>query len=254
MENPGSQKNSISSVDNAIKSSHNIRFYFNLILRNKIPITLSLIVGFIVSYFYAYSQVDIYSSSSSLRLTKPKENVLEGKIFSDIEGELPERFINNEVEILKSFAIREKTANALRDSFEVLKGKMGFYLISSSPENPLKPKSVNQISSILTYSIEISQKRGLDIVNIKAESHSPQEAALIANCYAEAYADYSLKSNRGHLTLNREFLENQVKEKYDSLLKTEEKLTNFLRTENIAELDAQSSAIINSLSVYRAAA
>lgn len=248
MENSSNQKNLLSTADSTIKSSHSIRFYFNLILRNKIPITLSLIVGFIVSYFYAYSQVDIYSSASSLRLAKPKENVLEGKIFSDIEGELPERFINNEVEILKSFAIREKTANSLRDSFEVLKGKMIFSLISASPENNLQPKSVNQISGVLTSSIEISQKRGLDIVNIKAESPSPQEAALIANCYAEAYADYSLKSNRGHLTLNREFLENQVKEKYDSLLKTEQKLTDFLRTENIAELDAQSAAIISSLS------
>jgi hypothetical protein len=33
------------------------------------------------------------------------------KIFSDFEGELPERYINNEVEILRSFAIREKQQN-----------------------------------------------------------------------------------------------------------------------------------------------
>jgi uncharacterized protein involved in exopolysaccharide biosynthesis len=70
-----------------------------MILRNKVPILLSLAVGLIVSYFYAYSQVDIYASASSMRLSKPKENVLENKIFSDIEGELPERYINNEVEI-----------------------------------------------------------------------------------------------------------------------------------------------------------
>jgi tyrosine-protein kinase Etk/Wzc len=247
MDNSNNQKNTIIGADNAIKSSHSIRFYFNLILRNKIPISLSLLVGLIVSYFYAYSQVDIYSSSSSLRLAKPKENVLEGKLFSDIEGELPERFINNEVEILRSFAIREKTAKSLIDSFNVLKGKASFSLISGSPQNPNEHKSTNQIADILSRSIEISQKRGLDIVSLKAESPSPQEAALIANCYAETYADYSLKSNRGHLTLNREFLENQVKEKYDSLLNTEEKLTNFLRGENIAELNAQSNAIINSL-------
>lgn len=110
MENQFNNKSSLSSVDTNIKSSHSIRFYFNLILRNKIPILLSLAVGFIVSYLYAFSQVDIYSSAASLRLTKPKENVLENKIFSDIEGELPERFINNEVEILKSFAIREKNS------------------------------------------------------------------------------------------------------------------------------------------------
>lgn len=237
-----------SSIDSNIKSSHSIRFYFNLILRNKVPILLSLAVGLIVSYFYAYSQVDIYASASSMRLAKPKENVLENKIFSDIEGELPERYINNEVEILKSFAIREKTAASLLDSFQVLKGKIPFSLLVVNPENPAEPKSKNQIANVLQAVTEISQKRGLDIVSIKTESPSPQEAALISNCYAEAYADYSMKYNRGHLTLNREFLEKQVQEKYNSLLQTEDKLTNFLRTENVVELNAQANSIINQLS------
>lgn len=247
MESQQSGK-SIQSIDANIKSSHSIRFYFNLILRNKVPILLSLSVGLIVSYFYAYSQVDIYTSASSMRLSKPKENVLENKIFSDIEGELPERYINNEVEILKSFAIREKTAKSLVDSFKVLYGKIPFSLICSNPENCTEPKSINQIATILQTTTEISPKRGLDIVSIKSESPSPQEAALIANCYAEAYADYSLKFNRGHLTLNREFLEKQVQEKYNSLLQTEDKLTNFLRTENVVELNAQANSIINDLS------
>jgi len=246
MDNQSNVKG-INSVDTNIKSSHSIRFYFNLILRNKVPILLSLTVGLVVSYFYAYSQVDIYTSSASMRLTKPKENVLEGKIFSDIEGELPERYINNEVEILRSFAIREKTAKSLIDSFQVLKGKMRFSLICANQENCAEPKSINNLASLLQTTTKISQKRGLDIVTIEAESPSPEEAALISNCYAEAYADYSLKFNRGHLTLNREFLEKQVQEKYNALLATEEKLTNFLRTENVVELNAQANSIISGL-------
>lgn len=247
MDNQNNQKG-ISTTDANLKSSHSIRFYFNLILRNKVPLLLSLSVGLIVSYLYAYSQIDIYSSASSLRLSKPKENVLDNKIFSDIEGELPERFINNEVEILKSFSIREMTAHSLVDSFRVLQGKMSFSLLCENPENCSKPRSINQIASILQPSIEISQKRGLDIVSIKAESPSPSEATLMANCYAEAYADYSLKFNRSHLTLNRDFLEKQVTEKYNDLIKTEEKLTDFLRTENIVEINSQASSLINNMS------
>jgi len=246
MDNQVTQKG-ISSIDANIKSSHSIRFYFNLILRNKVPILLSLTVGLIVSYFYAYSQIDIYASASSMRLSKPKENVLENKIFSDFEGELPERYINNEVEILKSFSIREKTAKSLLDSFKILQNKRSFALICANPENCIEPKSVNQIAATLQGVSEISQKRGLDIVSIKIESPSPMEAALISNCYAEAYADYSLKYNRGHLTLNREFLEKQVQEKYNALLQSEDKMTVFLRSENIVQLDAQANSVINSL-------
>jgi len=237
--------------DSVIKSSHNLRFYFNLLARNKIPILLSLGVGLIASYFYAMSQMDIYSSASSLKLTKPKENVLEGKVFSDLESELPERFINNEVEILRSFAIREKTARYLLDSFENYKNKSAFYVLCETPSQPPqicdKAKSIGALAGALAGVVEVSQKRGLDIVTVKAESPVPLEATLIANCYAQAYADYSLKSNRNHLTLNREFLENQVQEKYNELLKSEENLTNFLRRENIVELGTQSSALINGM-------
>ena len=251
MENTTNPKGSINTVETNIKSSHSVRFYLNLIVRNKIPLTLSLLVGLIVSYFYAYSQVDIYGSASSMKLSKPSENVLDNKIFSDIEAELPERFISNEVEILKSAAIREKTARSLVDSFKVLKGQVAFSDLCASPSNCNDPKSVNQISGILSSNVEISQKRGLDILSIRAESPSPQEAALMANCYAEAYADYSLKFNRGHLTLNRDFLEKQVKEKYDELMKSEEKLTNFFRSENIADINAQASSVIGSMATIQ---
>lgn len=246
MDNKTNQSG-IQSIDSSIKSSHSIRFYFNLILRNKVPILLSLTVGLVVAYFYAYSQVDIYSSVSSMRLSKPKENVLESKIFSDFEGELPERYINNEVEILKSYAIREKTAGLLLDSFAVLKNTIKFSLLCKSPENCVEPKSTGQIAQLLQVVAEISQKRGLDIVTIRIESPSPMEAALISNCYAEAYTDYSLKFNRGHLTLNREFLEKQVQEKYNALLQSEDKMTTFLRSENIVELGAQANSTINLL-------
>jgi len=251
MENQGNTK-AMNTIDANIKSSHSIRFYFNLILRNKVPILLSLTVGLIVSYFYAFSQIDIYASASSMRLSKPKENVLENKIFSDFEGELPERYINNEVEILRSFAIREKTSKSLLDSFKILRNKMSFALLCANTENCNEPKSSNQIAAILQSVSEISQKRGLDIVSIKIESPSPTEAALISNCYAEAYADYSLKFNRGHLTLNREFLEKQVQEKYNALLQSEDKMTIFLRSENIVELDAQANSVINSLTSIEA--
>jgi capsular exopolysaccharide synthesis family protein len=240
-----------SAADSVIKSSRNIRYYFNLLARNKIPMLLSVGVGLIASYFYAMSQMDIYSSASSLRLTKPKENVLEGKIFSELESELPERFINNEVEILRSFAIREKAAKYLLDSFENYKNKSAFYIICATPTQPPqmcdKPKSIGALAGALPSVVEVSQKRGLDIVSVKAESPVPLEATLIANCYAQAYADYSLKSNRNHLTLNREFLENQVQEKYNELLKSEDNMTNFLRTEKIVELGTQSNVLITGI-------
>src|SRR5205085_8490658 len=144
----------------------------------------------------------------------------------------------------------EKTAQSLLDSFKVLQNSVQFSLMYESPTNTTTPKTKTQIATLLQNVSEISQKRGLDIVSIKIESPSPSESALMANCYAEAYADYSLNFNKSHLTKNRDFLEKQVTEKYNDLMKSENKLTEFLTSENIVELDAQSNSLINAVSNF----
>ena len=90
----------------------------------------------------------------------------------------------NEIEILKSYHLRERVANSLQDSFKISNTKNKFSLIFEESSN-FQPhsnqvKSVPSIVGMLSSRVSIDQKRGLDIVEVSVESPSPTESALIS--------------------------------------------------------------------------
>ncbi len=98
----------------------------------------------------------------------------------------------------------------------------------------------------------LSRKRGIDIVDISVESPSPYEAALIANCYANAYRLFNLMVNRNQLTTVKNFLAKQTDEKQEDLVKAEDKLSAFQAKNGIIALDAQSQNLITQLANFEA--
>ena len=62
---------------------------------------------------------------------------------------------------------------------------------------------------ILDKKVTVEQKRGLDIVDITADSPSPYEAALIVNSYAQQYRNLNLEVNRNQLIFVKNFLGKQ---------------------------------------------
>ena len=49
--------------------------------------------------------------------------------------------------------------------------------------------------------VTIEQKGNLDFIDIKSESESPFEAALIANTFAKKYQEFNLLENRRQITV-----------------------------------------------------
>ena len=113
-------------------------------------------------------------------------------------------------------------------------------------------KSVPEIAALLGKTASIEQKRGLDIVEIKVESPSASEAALIANCYAAAYKDLDLDFNRAQLTAVKNFLVQQKDEKFKQLNEAENILEEFQKKGGIIAIDDQSSALIQQLTTFEA--
>ena len=105
---------------------------------------------------------------------------------------------------------------------------------------------------LLDKKVSVEQKRGLDIVEITAESPSPYEAALIANSYAGQYRELNLEVNRNQLTFVKNFLNEQKDEKQKELNKAEDSLRNFQEKGGIVALDEQATALIDQLSQFEA--
>ncbi|MEJ5262047.1 MAG: polysaccharide biosynthesis tyrosine autokinase [Ignavibacterium sp.] len=228
-----------------------------ILFRNNLPaVSIIIIASLIISVIYALRSPDIYQSQSAVKITKTGGNILQSPLTPEFSDFGNDRFIANEIEILKSYNLRERVAKALIDTFISLGQPKEFDLMfdhSQTFENESRKLiSINDLITKLGKVITIEQKRGLDIIVISAESHSPEEAALVANTYASVYKDYNLEINRDQLTFIRKFLDSQRKEKREQLNDAEEILRNYQEKGGIIALDAQANNLISQVSDFEA--
>jgi tyrosine-protein kinase Etk/Wzc len=234
--------------------NNSLKDYIKLIRTNMVPIVLITLISFVVAIVYAINAKNIYKATTSLKVSPPQGNILESPLMPEFQDFGSDRFIANEIEILKSYNLRSNVARSLIDSFKTETAKDSFYLILSHDFNDGKGKllSNDQIAKVLNGAVTIEQKRGLDIIDISAESPSPFEAALIANIYAQEYKNLNLEINRNQLTLVKAFLNQQREEKQTELNAAEENLKNFQEKGGIVALDEQATTLINQLSDFEA--
>lgn len=238
------------------EESNSLKDYLNLIRNNIVPISLIILTSLVVSIIYAIGAKDIFTSVASLKISKPQGSILESPILPEFSDYGSDRFIANEIEILKSYTTRQKVADALIDSFATIHSAENFYLLLHHEfevkEDQHLMLSKADIVALLGVVVNIEQKRGLDIVDITVESPSAFEAALIANCYTSQYRSLNLEINRNQLTLVKEFLQQQKNEKQLELNQSEELLQSFQERGGIIALDEQATVLINQISQFEA--
>ncbi|MEJ5350274.1 MAG: polysaccharide biosynthesis tyrosine autokinase [Melioribacteraceae bacterium] len=228
------------------QDSSSLKDYINLIRLNLGVIIIIGLTGLIIGAIYALNAPDIYKTTTALKITKPQGSILNSPLIPEFQDFGSDRFIANEIEILKSYKLRDKVAQALIDSFKSTSTKNIFSLILDNSEQKsipvLLPKE--DIIDLLERKVSIEQKRGLDIVEINVESPSPKEAAIIANSYAAAYKELNLEYNRQQLTAIKNFLAQQREEKLSELAQVEEALRNYQEQKGIVQLPEQAKALI----------
>jgi tyrosine-protein kinase Etk/Wzc len=244
----GTSNNSFTTDD-----SNTLKDYIRLIRNHWLPIVLITITGLVVSTLYAINAADIFKSTTTVRISKSTGDVLTSPLMPEFTDWGNDRFIANEIEVMKSFATREKVAGALIDSF-YKNADVSLYSIileggSQLFNTPSAPQSREDIAGSLE-GISIEQKRGLDILEISAESPSPYEASLIANTFAEQYTLINLEMNRTQLNLVTNFLEEQRKEKQEDLNDAEETLKEYQEKGGLIALDERASSLVNLLAGF----
>lgn len=223
-----------------------LKDYYIILRVNYLKILLITAVAVLVAGIYAYRSLDIYKSTTMLKLSKPPGNILEAPLISQFSDN-KSLFVLNEIEILKSYTIREKVAQALVDSFQTNKTKQ-FFLILNREKKTLLP--VYNLVKMLGEKTTIEQKKDLELIDITIESPSPYEAALIANIYAEVYRDLNLSYNRTQMINVRHFLEKQSNDKLNRLVETENSLKSYQEKGGIIALDEQTRALVGQLTDF----
>lgn len=229
----------------------NLRDYLIIFYQHKWTVVSILVVSVALALTYAITARDIYTSEGSIKVSIPKSNILTGPLFDQFQEYGSDRFIANELEVLRSRSLAEIAANSITDTFNTKKNFSEFFILlkdREKPEEGLKP--LNSLIKTLQNTIKIDQKRGLDIITLKADSPSPYEAALIVNSYIKAYYEYNLKVNRTRFTLAREFLEQQRDDKSKQLREAENAVSDFQQRNNVVALDEQSKMLVEQLANF----
>jgi len=249
--------NEVNESESNSSETYSLKDYLILIRNNLVPVMIIIAAGIIVSVLYALSSVDIYKAESTLKLTKSGGSILQSPFLPDIQDYGSDRFISNEIEILRSYNLREKVAQALIDTIISYPDDSKFDLLFQDEPTFGKKDDQRDVQSLenitdLLSKVSIEQKRGLDIIIIGAESPSAFEANLIANTYARHYRMFNLQLNRDQLTFVKNFLYEQKESKRKELQEAEDLLRSFQEKGGIIALDAQANELIRQLSQFEA--
>ncbi|MFC2093013.1 polysaccharide biosynthesis tyrosine autokinase [Bacteroidota bacterium] len=237
-----------------------LSYYINIIRANLVPVIIIFVISVIVTYIYVMNQTSIYKATSILQIENPQGNILKAPIgeFGELRSD---RYINNQIQILKSFYIRDIVAKALLDSvksnseneyFVYSLNKHFKYIVDRISKSEYKPISSETLRLRLIKIMDFEQERDMDVVKIIVEGPSFMENQLIANTYASVYVSYSKESNRQDIKNVKEYLEKEKKKKFIELKESEISLESFQERTGLIVLDVQAQDLINKISQYDA--
>ena len=224
-----------------------------LLLRGKwiILATLSVVTG--LSALYSFTAKPVYESTAMVVIDLRGGG---GAVpFLDLQGTTAASKITNELETLKSNAMADAVARALLAKLFLDSTKTQRIPILETKDNDqgqMRLSTLDEVTERLKLVVDFTPVKESDIIKITALSNNAREATLLANTYTQVYADRNLNASRMRSHQLREFLQNQVQEKHDTLNATERSLQGYMRTSGMVNLDADTKKTIDQLSQLEA--
>lgn len=237
--------------------SKSIRDYINIILLNIIPIIFILVISTVISIYYAKSLKDQYKSTAVIKIEDPKGNILTEDVLGigEMSSWQIETFILGQIEVLKSFYIRNMVATALSDSLKNTENKARFsVLIYTDKEGKRKTLSTEHIRTLLSGLVNFEQpNKKVSVLSISAQNPDFEEAKLITTTYSGVFEEYTKAIGRLDVTAVKNYLKEEKEQTYEDLNQAENKLEEFQKKTGIISLGVQADNIINNISTYDAA-
>lgn len=230
--------------------SKKIADYYNIIRSNLLPIILIFAVSLIVTTTYIRNYRTVYRSVSTLKIDKP-QGILDKSDNIFFQVSMSERVLSNQIEMMKSYYIRDVVARSLLDSLKNINSKNNYsYLVTRISENEVVPADVVELRRKLNTLVKIDVKKNVDAVTVTVDGFSPEEIFLISYTYSEVYVNYSRELNRMDITNVKNFLEAERQKKLNDLTNAESSLQDFQKRVGYIVLDDQAKILIENASSY----
>lgn len=232
--------------------SKKITDYVNLIRTNLLPIILIFAISLLVTVIYIRNYRNVFRSVSTLKIDKP-QSILEKSDNIFMQVAMSERVLSNQIEMMKSYYIRDVVARSLLDSLKKVKDPQNFsFLVKRVSEHEVVPLTQEELRRRLYGVVKIEVKKSVDAVTLICEGFNPDEILLITNTYSEVYVNYSRELNRQDITNVKKFLEDERQKKMMDLSNSEASLQDFQQRVGFIVLDEQAKLLIENSSRYEA--
>jgi len=230
--------------------------YVRVLYRGRWVILISFLVVLVSTVYFTFTTQPVYEASALVMLKE--ESRVQQQLFEVTSFMKRETMINNQVEILKSDTlandvIRRLQKSTYADSLWILGNKPdegAFSLFRSlaswlqDDDQGEEGPTIDDLIEDFRNTISVAPKRDTDMIELKAQAHSPFEASFVANVWMEAYRDLDIRESNREVGEVRKFLEGKVEDVEVELSKSEEQLKEFKEDQKVTALTAETEQLI----------
>ena len=231
-----------------------LREWIDVLVRGKWLVLGALLAVAIPIAAYAVLAPSVYQASTKLYVETESGGPLEGVLpASGGQGAFgQDRGLSNELYILQNAEdLSQTVAQELLSMSQA--GEVEGLTVLETETSELPSQDV--IADRVAYDYIRVRQDGQNVngVEVSATSLVPEEAALIADLYAEAYVSRTQNSSRASVTASREFLESQADSVAAELASREEAARDYMNREGAVQLEEESSNLVSQLASLEAA-
>ena len=248
----------------------NLRYLVQVVMQRIHVVIIMFLLIFIGTILYTVNQAKVYRSETQILI---ENGVAAGGVFEQMTPFINnDMVINNEIQIITSRTIAERTINSLlveypldslylfdrgllleNQSFSTKLRKQLKKMFSREEDEvlTLDKKRKNYINRLLD-NLEVEPVRETQTINIAIESYNPDEAAIIINELVTQYYANDLERVSNAAGKVRHFLEIQINDVEPKLAAIERQLSDFLEKEGIIDLDENAKQLIQKSAEFEA--
>lgn len=228
-----------------VEEGIDLRELLDILVRGKRFILGGLAVGVLLAGLHGLLVSSQYASYALL-LVEKQDSDLASVLPMDPSSALfqNERNLSNELLVLRqSYPLALSVAEQLMQLEYVPGTDRPLTIVEPEEDEPLTATEVvfRLQEDYVTASLEGTDA---DAIRVQVESTDPEEAAYIANLYAQAFENRTQESSRESFTVSREFLEEQVGTQEQELEQLDAQVQQFMQREGAVALDEESSQIV----------
>ncbi|MDX1545709.1 MAG: polysaccharide biosynthesis tyrosine autokinase [Rhodothermales bacterium] len=218
-----------------------------VLFKNKWLILACFLATLLLAAVYTMRMDPEYEAASTVYVNFQDNNMELG----DLLGlqETANRNIANEIEIIKSRRIATRVAEMLEDYRYVPGTDQVLTVLASAPVREERHKVAERLQGRVTVQ---PKTRGVDIIEIRATSTIPEEAALISTLYAEQYEAYNTELSKSRVVKTREFLDQMTDQYRQELSLVTDSLVDFVESERVFAPDEEASQLLSQVAELQA--